>query len=59
MKTFKQFCEEGPVAVNNAGGGSVAGIGVGPQGAPGGTKNIMNKMILKRRKPNVAPKVPS
>jgi hypothetical protein len=58
MKTFKQFSEEGPVAVNAAGNGSIAGLGVGPQGAPGGTKQIMNpKKPLRRRIPNVAIKV--
>ena len=60
MKTFKQFLykEESPVPVNSAGTGSYAGIGVGPQGEPGGRKNIMNKMI-KRKVPNVGAKIPS
>ena len=44
---------------NNAGGGGIAGIGVGPQGEPGGRRAIMNKMIMKRRKPNVVSKVPT
>ena len=60
MKTFRQFREEGPVAVNSAGSGSYAGLGVGAQGAPGGTKQIMNpKKHLKRKQPNVDPKVSS
>jgi hypothetical protein len=61
MKTFKQFLqvkEEGPVAVNSAGSGSYAGIGVGAQGEPGGRKAIMNRMI-RRKKPNVGSKVSS
>jgi hypothetical protein len=61
MKTFKQFLqvkEEGSVAVNSAGSGSYAGIGVGPHGEPGGRKAVMNKMI-KRKKPNVGSKVSS
>lgn len=62
MKTFKEFITTRPtteqVAVNAAGAGNVAGIGIGPQGEPGGTKAIMNKMI-RRRKPNVDPKVPT
>ena len=58
MKTFKQFVEEGPVAVNSVGSGSYAGLGVGPQGQPGGTKQIMNpKQHLRRKKPNVDSKV--
>lgn len=61
MKTFKQFLlvkEESPVPVNAAGTGSIAGIGVGPQGEPGGRKSIMNKMI-RRKTPNVGSKVSS
>lgn len=62
MKTFKSFLqkqinEDGPVAVNNVGGGSIPGVGVGPDGAPPGTKGIMNKIV--RRKRNVATKLPS
>jgi len=57
MKTFKQFVvEESPVAVNNVGGGSIAGTGVGPQGEPGGRKAILNKM-LRRKKIDVGVKV--
>lgn len=44
------------VAVNNAGSGNVPGIGVGPQGEPGGRKAIMNKMF-KRKAANVGVKV--
>ena len=33
---------ESAVPVNAAGGGNVAGIGVGPEGEPGGTKNVMS-----------------
>lgn len=42
MKTFKQFIEEdGPT--NTAGGGAIAGIGVGPQGEPGFRKKARSK----------------
>lgn len=46
MKTFKDFINEDGVSaapVNTAGGGGIAGIGVGPQGEPG----------VKRKKPLV------
>lgn len=45
-KTFKAFVSEdigGAVAANNAGGGQIAGIGVGPQGEPGGSAQVMGK----------------
>lgn len=58
MKSFKQFHEEGPVAVNAVSSGNVQGIGFGPKGEPGGTKSIMGKM-LKRKLPNVVAKVPT
>jgi len=35
VKSFGEFIEE-DAAVNSAGGGAVAGLGVGPQGEPGG-----------------------
>lgn len=35
MKSFREWLKEEGVAVNNAGGGNVAGIGVGTQGEPG------------------------
>ena len=42
------------VAVNNAGGGNVAGIGVGPQGEPPGKIAVMRKArLLTRKKLNV------
>ena len=56
VKSFKQFHEEGPVAINAVSGGNVQGIGYGPKGEPGGTKAIMNKM-LKRKLPDVATKL--
>lgn len=62
MKKFKQFVnqlkEEGMVAVNAAGAGNVDGIGIGPRGEPGGRSSVVGKM-LKRKNPNVAPKVSS
>lgn len=61
MKTFKQFHEDvsmstGMVAINAVGAGNVQGIGFGAQGEPGGRKAIMNKMMIKRKKPNVVSK---
>lgn len=50
MKTFKQFFNENAVAVNSAGSGSIAGIGIGPQGEPGGRKQLLFKRILRRKK---------
>lgn len=54
MKTFKQFVEDG-VAANSAGGGGVAGIGIGPDGEPGVKKSNKKKIVLAniRRKVNV------
>lgn len=52
------FKEESAVAVNAVGAGNVDGIGIGPRGEPGGRKAIMNKM-MKRKPPNVDPKVPT
>ena len=64
MKTFKQYCEDfgfatTSVAANAVSAGNVAGIGFGPQGEPGGRKQIMNKKMIKRRAPNVDSKVSS
>lgn len=44
------------VAINNVGGGQVAGVGVGPSGEPGGKKAKLLK-TLRRRLPNVDTKV--
>ena len=49
MKTFKEFVKE-EVPVNNAGGGQVAGIGVGAQGEPGIKKKKQNILFYIRRK---------
>ncbi len=46
-KLAKKLVEDAPV--NSAGNGGVAGIGVGPQGEPGGKKAKLIKKILKRR----------
>jgi len=64
MKTFKQFSEDvsfstGSVAINAVAGGNVAGIGFGPDGEPGGRKQIMTKRLLRRKQPNVDTKVSS
>lgn len=37
------------VPVNAVGGGHVAGVGVGPQGEPGGKAAILKKMIKRRK----------
>lgn len=56
MSYYNNLVEEAPA--NAVGGGNVAGIGVGPQGEPGGKAAVM-KQILKRKKPNVDPKLPT
>lgn len=44
MKSFKQIREDGVVATNNVGSGNIAGVGVGPQGEPGGPQaNLLKK----------------
>ena len=55
MKTFKQFTKitnftENDGAVNAAGGGNIAGIGIGPDGEPGGRKALLRK-LLRRTSP--------
>lgn len=59
MDKRKLFKED--AAVNNAGGGQVAGIGVGSQGEPPKHKALLNrvKSILKRKVPNVGSKLPT
>lgn len=53
MKRFKEFIEE-DAPTNNAGGGQVDGIGVGPKGEPGVTRsNIIDRRNkLRKRKKN-------
>jgi hypothetical protein len=55
--TLKQFMEMGAGAagggapVNNVGSGNIAGLGVGPQGEPGGPNPLFKKKksdVLKR-----------
>jgi hypothetical protein len=52
-KKFEMMLEDG-VAVNSAGGGAIAGIGVGPKGEPGVSKKVQKKIqqngssVLKR-----------
>lgn len=48
--------KEDAVAVNNVGGGRVAGLGVGPSGEPGGKKAVLLKQ-LRRKLPNVGTKI--
>lgn len=52
MKSFKQFYEDA-VAANCAGGGQIAGIGVGVNGEPGVNKKKKKQPVLGtiRRKP--------
>lgn len=55
MKSFREFIDEEAVAVNSAGGGAIAGIGVGPQGEPGirrprGRRHEDEKKRFPRRK---------
>jgi hypothetical protein len=57
MKTFKQYIDEmgagaagGAGPTNTAGGGAVAGIGVGPQGEPG--------VDLRKKKKVADPRMP-
>ena len=47
-RKFEIMIEDG-VAVNSAGGGAVAGIGVGPQGEPGVSKAAQKKIQKKNR----------
>lgn len=54
-KYLNSLCED--VAVNNVGGGNVAGVGVGPQGEPPGKIAVMKKArMLTRKKLNVGAK---
>jgi len=64
MKTFKQYLEDvsfstTSVAANAIGAGNVAGIGYGPDGEPGGRRQIMNKKMIRRKAPDVGSKVHS
>jgi hypothetical protein len=67
MKKLKQFKkqaqyskhlqEDGGVApTNSAGGGNVAGIGVGPQGEPGVDKKKKNNPIIDKMLRRLLPK---
>ena len=60
-KAFKKSMKVEDVAVNNVGGGNVAGLGVGPQGEPPKHKALLSKLktMLKRKVPNVGSKLPS
>lgn len=48
MKRLRDIIGE-DVPANNAGSGNVAGIGVGPQGEPGGIKNLLLRMLRRRK----------
>jgi hypothetical protein len=59
MKSFAKFLEEdGAVAVNNVGGGQIAGVGVGAMGEPPGKpkfpllrrRNKRNNNVTKKRR---------
>lgn len=60
-KAFKKSMKVEDVAVNNVGGGNVAGLGVGPQGEPPKRKVLLSKVksMLKRKVPNVGVKLSS
>jgi hypothetical protein len=49
MKTFKEFIKE-DAPVNSAGGGAIAGIGVGPNGEPGISPKQHKKYKNKNKK---------
>lgn len=53
MKTYRQFISE-DAPTNNAGGGQIDGIGVGPKGEPGvrRSKLLDRRNKLKRGKKN-------
>lgn len=58
MKTFREFLDEDGVAVNAAGTGQIAGIGIGPDGEPGVKKNKKKSPVLATLKRNaVCPKM--
>lgn len=53
---LNSLCED--VAVNNVGGGAIAGVGIGPQSEPPGKIAIMKKArMLTRKKLNVGAKI--
>lgn len=58
VKTALKIFNKEDVAVNNVGGGNVAGLGVGPQGEPPKHKALLSKVksMLKRKVPNVGTK---
>lgn len=43
--------EDGECPTNVVGGGNIAGVGVGPQGEPGGKKVVMGKINRRKRLP--------
>lgn len=49
------------VAANAAGGGNVAGLGIGPQGEPPKNKALLKKIksMIQRKVPNVGSKLPT
>jgi hypothetical protein len=49
MKSFKEFINE-DAPVNAAGGGAIAGIGVGPDGEPGVSPKAHKKHKKKNKK---------
>ena len=61
LKLLKKNFNTEDVAVNNVGGGNVAGLGVGPQGEPPKHKALLSKLktMLKRKVPNVGSKLSS
>jgi hypothetical protein len=49
MVSFRMFLTD-DVAVNNAGGGAIDGIGVGPKGEPGGTKQVLRPLYRRKKR---------
>ena len=52
---YKLKEDGGAVPTNNAGGGSVAGIGVGPNGEPGVSPEVQKKRYGKTKSPLLFP----
>jgi len=49
MVSFRMFLTD-DVAVNNAGSGAIDGIGAGPKGEPGGTKQVLRPLYRRKKR---------